>query len=553
MAEPKYRFVKMPKPPAGRGIRGVQARQRFQRSGGRKKQILNPETGKYVDVLSGEAGKRQLQKFYPTEERGESIKKVGEAKKEQAKRKTKAQKKFDAAVEDTKKKRKEKKTKAQLASIFEKGRAERGARSEPTPPTAPIAKDNKFKELLDKIDAEGGKLAGLPPLPSRPTAPQPVTEITADSPPPTTGRLTRGPGPEAPPPPPRIRITEEAPKPSLADLSELPIRDQKELNAVLKDLKNRVISPDFKTPTQDEIAEAVTKATGGRFTPPTSKVAEPPPPKVEPVVPSKGTKLFGKEIDPNASELDKLKQRYNTLKDTRFIADPGPEYFQGLKKLEEQIIALDPSFVGEFSSSGAISPPTKVDIPGAGQVTLPSVPAVTTTPTPAPSVLPPLETTDSKLEPTPVVPTPRLEPTPVVPTPRPAPPSAAELNTARQAFLKATDPLYDVRETYVPTNILGQTYDPRVREDYARRMLQAGANVQQGGSPSFEMPTSAVPQVQFGGYGAPAPMAALAPYAGMGAPPPPPQLASGAVVNPGTGEPEPVGYVPPRMLQGPIT
>lgn len=478
MAEPKYRFVKMPKPPAGRGIRGIQARQRFQRSGGRKKQILNPETGKYVDVLPGEAGKQQLQKFYPTEERGESIKKVGEAKKEQAKRKTEAQKKFDAAVEDTKKKRKE-----------------RAAKAEP--------------------------------------------------PPPTTGRLTRG--PEAPLPPPRIRITEEAPKPPMVDLAELPIRDQKELNAVLKDLKNRVISPDFKTPTQDEIAEAVTKATGGRFTPPTSKVAEPPPPKVEPVVPSKGTKLFGKEIDPNASELDKLKERYNTLKDTRFIADPGPEYFQGLKKLEEQIMALDPNFVGEFSSSEAISPPTKVDIPGGGQVTLPSVPAVTTTPTPAPSVLPPFERTDSKLE------NGFQEPTPVVPAPRPAPPSAAELNTARQAFLKATDPLYGVRETYVPTNILGQTYDPRVREDYARRMLQAGANIQQGGSPSFEMPTSAVPQVQFGGYGAPAPMAALAPYAGMGAPPPPPQLASGAVVNPGTGKAEPVGYVPPRMLQGPIT
>lgn len=392
--------------------------------------------------------------------------------------------------------------KAQLASIFEKGRAERGAGSEPAPPPAPVAKDNKFKELLDKIDAEGGKLAGLPLLLSKPTAPRPVTEI------------------------------KEAPKPSLADLSELPIRDQKELNAVLKDLKNRVISPDFKTPTQDEIAEAVTKATGGRFTPPTSKVAEPPPPKVEPVVPSKGTKLFGKEIDPNASELDKLKQRYNTLKNTRFIADPGPEYFQGLKKLEEQIIALDPNFVGEFSSSEAISPPTKVNIPGGGQVAIPSVPAVTTTPTPAPSVLPPLETTDSK-----------LEPTPVVPAPTPAPPPQ----------FVSMDPLQRDREKYIPTNILGQTYDPRVREDYARRMLQAGANIQQGGSPSFEMPTSAVPQVQFGGYGAPAPMAALAPYAGMGAPPPPPQLASGAVVNPGTGKAEPVGYVPPRMLQGPIT
>jgi hypothetical protein len=577
MAEPKYRFVKMKKPPRGRGVRGAMARQKFQRSGGRKKQILNPETGKYVDVLSGEAGKRQLQKFYPTKERGESIKKVEKAKVEQSKRKTKAQKKFDAAVEETKKKRKEKEAKAkraaakpkaeptppklpavtaaddkaQLASIFEKGRAERGARSEPAPPSAPVAKNNKFKELLDKIDAEGGKLAGLPPLPLRPTAPQPVTEITEDSPPPTTGRLTRGPGSEAPPPPPRIRITEEKPKPPVADLSELPIRDQKELNAVLKDLKNRVISPDFRTPTRDEIAEAVTKATGGRFTPPTTKVAEPPPPKAEPVVPSKGTKLFGKlEIDPNASELDKLKKRYNILKDTRFITDPGPEYFQGLKKLEEQIMALDPNFVGEFSSSRTISEPTKVDIPGAGQVTLPKFRAPGDTdfkiispggPGPGPKVPitlpePNLETTDSKLEPTPVVP---------APTPAPPPPQFVNM-----------DPLRGVRERYVPTNILGQSFDPGVRENYARRMMQAGANVQQGGAPTFQMPTSAVPQVQFGGYGAPVPMAPLAPYAGLGGPlppPPPPQLASGAVVNPGTGEVEPIGYVPPSIIQGPIT
>ena len=470
-------------------------------------------------------------------------------------------------------------------------------------------------------------------LPKPKPKPKPVAKAKP-KPAPTKGKLTRGPGSEAPPPPPRIRITEEKPKPPVADLSELPIRDQKELNAVLKDLKNRVISPDFRTPTRDEIAEAVTKATGGRFTPPTTKVAEPPPPKAEPVVPSKGTKLFGKlEIDPNASELDKLKKRYNILKDERFITDPGPEYFQGLKKLEEQIMALDPNFVGEFSSSRTISEPTKVDIPGAGQVTLPTKPSLpkgvapggkfyddpitgdpmyqppmpgngiraqvlpppinlrtgkpvdisislpsSPTPTPRP-VEPVLETTpaptptpapapgagqvtlpkfpvpgdpDFKITNMPVSgpgPGPtdsKLEPTPVVPTPTPAPPPQ---------FVNM-DPLRGVRERYVPTNILGQSFDPGVREDYARRMMQAGANVQQGGAPTFQVPTSAVPQVQFGGYGAPVPMAPLAPYAGLGGPlppPPPPQLASGAVVNPGTGEVEPIGYVPPSIIQGPIT
>jgi hypothetical protein len=536
MAEPKYRTVKIPKP-RSRGIRGKMALQKWQRSGGRKKQILNPETGKYVDVLSGEAGKRQLQKFYPTKERGESIKKVGEAKVEQAKRQkagaAEAKKKAEALLAETKKKRKEKEAKAKRAAAKPK--------AEPAPP------------------------------------------------PPTTGRLTRGPGPEAPPPPPRIRITEEAPKPpaTKADLSELPIRDQKELNAVLKDLKNRVISPDFKTPTQDEIAEAVTKATGGRFTPPTPKVAEPPPPKAEPVVPAPSVGMddvknvvastFGRSggrsriapaelavkaqelreaaADPKTSSSKLLALAKEVQDATRVVQEQTAEKQAKAKTADEKATSgkLSEFFggIGDGSSAkdgydgGGINPGTGVYRPDGTEIRLydPDNNQLEDYITaPAPSVLPPLETTDAK-----------FEPTPVVSAPRPAPPSAAELNTARQTFLKATDPLYGVRETYVPTNILGQTYDPRVREDYARRMMQAGANVQQGGSPSFEMPTSAVPQVQFGGYGAPAPMAALAPYAGMGAPPPPPQLASGAVVNPGTGEPEPVGYVPPRMLQGPIT
>jgi len=111
------------------------------------------------------------------------------------------------------------------------------------------------------------------------------------------------------------------------------------------------------------------------------------------------------------------------------------------------------------------------------------------------------------------------------------------------------DPLQGVRETYVPTNILGPSYDPNVREDYVQKMMQAGANIQQGGYPAFQMPTSAVPQVQFGGYGAPVPMAPLAPYAGLAAPP---QPYSGAIVNPGTGKPMPVGIAPP-MPRNPIT
>ena len=125
------------------------------------------------------------------------------------------------------------------------------------------------------------------------------------------------------------------------------------------------------------------------------------------------------------------------------------------------------------------------------------------------------------------------------PTPEPPPPPT----------FVTMDPLQGVREKYVPTNILGPSYDPNVREDYVQKMMQAGANIQQGGYPTFQMPTSAVPQVQFGGYGAPVPMAPLAPYAGLGGPPP---VYSGAIVNPGTGQPEPVGMAPnPGLINRP--
>jgi hypothetical protein len=588
MAEPKYRTVKIPKP-RSRGIRGKMALQQWQRSGGRQKQILNPKTGKYEKALFGEAGQRQVQKLYPTDEGKAAEEKRDKLKKEQADRNiagaAEAKKKAEALLAETKKKREAKEAKA-------KAEKEAKAKAE--------------KEAKAKADAEAKAAA----------------ESKID--------IGRAPGPEAPPPPPPIRITEEAPKQPMVDLAELPIRDQVELNTVLKDLKNRVISPDFKTPTRDEIAEAVTKATGGKYTPPATKVAEPPPPKAEPVVPaptggmSSVVKRDGEDASvglgklfggvgggSSSSELDKLKERHSKLTGMRFIKDPGPEHFQAIKDLEDQITALDPSFVGEFSSSGAITPPTKIDIPSGGQVEVPSIPAPPAVPA-APSLLTPDElqgkaqelreaaaalkagdpnmtiekvqqltkelegastqlrtdtetragkTSDEILADAKAIvagtgttadpvdsggtfmPMPGQQP-PIDASPREAPPAAPPPPT----FVNM-DPLQGVRETYVPTNILGPSYDPRVRENYAQRMMEAGSNIQQGGYLGFQMPTSAVPQVQFGGYGAPVPMAPLAPFAGLGGPPP---VYSGAIVNPGTGQPEPVGMAPnPGLVNRP--
>jgi len=84
------------------------------------------------------------------------------------------------------------------------------------------------------------------------------------------------------------------------------------------------------------------------------------------------------------------------------------------------------------------------------------------------------------------------------------------------------DPLKGLRETFVPRNLLGQTYDPSVREDYEKDVDKARPNFYQRmpgqsyANPVYQTPTIAVPQTQFGGYGQPMPMAPLAPYAGLG-------------------------------------
>jgi len=693
MAEPKYRTIKIPKP-RSRGIRGKMALQRWQRSGGRQKQILNPKTGKYESALGGEAGQRQLQKLYPTDKGAAAEEKRGKLKKEQADRniagaaeakkkaaalaaKPKPKFKRDSRILDsfkatplakagdgkvtfddqtgkyvldafgakksytadelkkeiTKSKEPKFKDDSKLVDAFNKtplGKSGDGkvtfdpktgkytldafgakksysadelnkeikgfkqpkAAPKPTPPPppppAPVA---KAKPNIAKLLATKGR--GEPDLPL-PTVDLPKTPAVAAEAPPTRGALTRGPGAEPPPPTPKIRITEEAPKQpaSSSNLADLPEIDQVKLNAVLKDLKNKVLSPDFKTPTQSEIAEAVTKATGGRYTPPTAKVAEPPPPKAEPVVPA------SKSMD------EKFLKRYeNKYTPT----SGGPTIFENPSPIIDVAEPVDPA------STEAITAPT---------------PAVTRTPTPQ-AVLDANKAAGSpvadvlaianakkiggdlnadqirslinegKMDPdddfftdkegifgepglrynkgvpetvvdqivqdrqqAPVaqqpvdeggvfIPMPGQDPPPRDEDPIPLPEPTPEPTPEPPPQFVNMDPMQGFRETYIPTNVLGQSYDPSVRDAYTQKMMQAGSNIQQGGYPMFKTPTSAIPQTQFGGYGAPMPIAPLMPYAGLAAPQPP-QFASGAIVNPGTGEPMPIMSAPP-MPRNPIT
>ena len=114
--------------------------------------------------------------------------------------------------------------------------------------------------------------------------------------------------------------------------------------------------------------------------------------------------------------------------------------------------------------------------------------------------------------PTSADPAPTLPDMPVQPAPEPLPESPAP----KPPTFIDMDPLKGMRDQFVPRNILGQSYDPQVREDFVKKM-QSGANITS--TPSYQMPTSPIPQTQFGGYGQPMPMSPLAPYAGLGAAP----------------------------------
>ena len=165
-------------------------------------------------------------------------------------------------------------------------------------------------------------------------------------------------------------------------------------------------------------------------------------------------------------------------------------------------------------------------------------------------------------------PTPDLPPAPPVPvrvdtTPQPTPPP--EPMPPMPPPLVTVDAFRGFKDSYRPANIVGQSFDPSVRDDYEKQMqaaqaamMQPGGNIRATEYPTYQTPTMAVPQTQFGGYGQPMPIAPLLPYAGLASATMPEQVtqqrppASGARVNPGTGKIEPVGIAPdPRLLNLP--
>ena len=203
--------------------------------------------------------------------------------------------------------------------------------------------------------------------------------------------------------------------------------------------------------------------------------------------------FFKNQLPADASELDKLKKRYETLEGMRFIMDPGPEHFAQIKSLAEQIYAQDQTFESPFL-------PKKMPQPETGGGPIIKMPQVPPPQQGGGSIQPQVMTKglDGKMYPNPG--------------------AAGEAN---KRFMAQQEQPAPPKAPAPPINIMGPSFDPNERKEYEEKIrsqmsLMPGQNIISQ-NPVTMNPLSAVPQTQFGGYGAQMPMKALNPYAGMGA------------------------------------
>ena len=148
------------------------------------------------------------------------------------------------------------------------------------------------------------------------------------------------------------RRTNFKPRPTRSDTNESPkMPSEAELSKALKELSEQIQSrPSSGTsPVLGSIPGA-----GGIETiniPGVGPIQLPMPQSPTTTEPDSGKfedKVFGPKIDPNASELDKLKAQYDHLSGIRFFRDPGPGHWNKLKELAQQIYALDNTFESPY-------------------------------------------------------------------------------------------------------------------------------------------------------------------------------------------------------------
>ena len=612
--KPKFRFVKAKK------RRGIRALGRRRAIGGMERQILNPATGKYVTYL----GPKQEMRLY----RPDALAKI--EKKEGARKLKKAAARKKAADESG------------LTATREKGeeilRQKKAGTFKATPlpaPPKPKAKKPEPKPDVGRPKAEDKPKVKKPPPKVRVTEAKPKVKDKPKAP--AKAKASKRPNPVRLPS--RIKIDEPlvsigvknigkdkspvAPKSTpVAPKAEVKAKPKKEVKTPKKGAKAKSRPTPKPRPVKlpDILQEDIRIKPGaleGLTAKPVVKAKEKPKPKKEVKTPKKGKVREREDIrvdTPTREEIDKVIKDLD-IKIPEVINIPGvgqvtiptapkPPVDTTTEKFKkpENLDTSGPVGGGRFElpspeaydaftgrpGSGAISSGTTVydrydpetdtyfgSVGGiAGNVpisvkgsqvsetfkknfALAQTPEISI-PTPVPGPAGPKPDVGRE-------PAPDLPPAPPVPvrvdtTPQPTPPSEP-----MPPPLVTVDAFRGFKDSYRPANIVGQSFDPSVRDDYEKQMqatraamMQPGGNIRATEYPTYQTPTLAVPQTQFGGYGQPMPIAPLLPYAGLASATMPEQVtqqrppASGATPNPGTGQIEPVGIAPdPRLLNLP--
>ena len=493
------------------------------------------------------------------------------------------------------------------------------AKSRPTPKPRPVKLPDALREdiLREDIRIKPGALEGLTAKPVVKTKEKPKPKKEVKTPKKGAKAKPKSTAPESPRTP--EGLIKRPSKGKIREREDIRVPTREEIDKVIKDLDIKIpevinipgvgqvtipAAPKPPVETSEESAPRMGKIVSG-------------PVLTTPGGPGGGSGgrggIFGNRPDPsNLSELDKLKQRFDMLTSMRFVKDPGPEHYQRIKELGDQIYALDKNFKSEYytpDDQSAPTPPTTPTAPKdrfAGTLTQEQIrdlferdlmdydddyfydkdgifgekglsykkgvpedvvdqiaadvnQAANQAKTAPPPVAapPPSDVMPGEV----FMDEPKYRP-PGDPVSAPTPPKPPQIIDM--------DPLKGFRETYIPRNILGQSFDPSVRDDYEKQMqaaraamMQPGGNIRASEYPTYQTPTLAVPQTQFGGYGQPMPVAPLLPYAGLATATPPQEIprppASGATPNPGTGQIEPIGVAPdpglvnlPPGVTGPI-
>ena len=565
--KPKFRFVKAKK------RRGIRALGRRKAIGGMERQILNPATGKYVAYL----GPKQEMRLYSPDALAKIEKKEGARKIKAAEIKKKAATPKAAP----KKTPKVEKKKAEPTPPKIKTRADTTPKPKPKAPAkAKVAARPRSREDI-KIDIP--EVINIPgvgeiKLPSKPpAAPKAEAKAKPKKEVKTPKKGAKAKAKSRPTPKPRpvklpdalqedilredIRI-----KPGMLEgLTAKPVVKAKEKPKPKKEVKTpkkgKVREREdirVNVPTREDIdkiikdldikiPEVINIPGAGQVTIPAAPKPLVDTPKEKPIVAPPMT--GGPVRTPGDTAKDIIfdpgppRPRGESLKsDDPFFSSPEFEVIKGKPGTRDMYTASDGTEFGSGSTGRAYerylnrikeegSAPTPPS--GVGREPTPDLP-------PAPPVPVRVDTTPQ--------PTPPPEPMPPMPPP-----------------LVTVDAFRGFKDSYRPANIVGQSFDPSVRDDYEKQiqaaqaaMMQPGGNIRATEYPTYQTPTMAVPQTQFGGYGQPMPIAPLLPYAGLASATMPEQItqqrppASGANPNPGTGQIEPVGIAPdPRLLNLP--